>query len=164
MNKKPSAAQIAKAAPLSAQKKVRGARACNLCGEPAALGQMRLYRECSVYDRPDHDEGALLFVAGDHPACMDRVDKHPRLYAEVRGVPGTFPKLCGACIHRNGFACTHQKLKANGGDGLAIGLDPIAAMIVCIRGSGCHKPLAHALTCEGQELPGERAEAAEGAA
>lgn len=157
MKRKPTADKIVSSPPLSVFKKVKGARACNLCGEDAAVGQMRLYRECTAFDRPIDGDRALLFVAGDHKACMDRVDKHPRLYVEDRGAPGTFPRLCGGCIHRQGFVCTHQNLKANGGAGLTIGLDPIAGMVVCVRGAG--KPLAHALTCEGQELPGERAAA-----
>jgi hypothetical protein len=151
-----ASARIASTPPLSMEKKIRGARACNLCGEPAAVGQLRLYKECDKFDQPIDGERTLLFVAGDHPACMDRVDKHPRLYLERRGTPGTFPKLCGGCIYREGFRCTHPRAKINNGEGLKIGLDPAAAIVVCIRGSGCEKPLAHALDCDGQDLLGER--------
>jgi len=161
--KTPTACIVA-APPLSTSKKVRGARVCNLCAEPAGMGALRLYRECDEHDNPLPDERALLFVAADHRSCMARVDENPRLYVELRGAPGTFPKLCGSCIHRQGFACTHPKAKINGGEGLNLGLDPIAAMVVCVRATGCQRPLAHVLGCEGQELPGEREAAGAGAA
>jgi hypothetical protein len=160
---KPPAPRIADVTPLSAEKKLRGARACNLCGAPAGVGALRLFRECDERDQPLPGNHVLLFVGGDHPACMARVDQHPWLYFEIRGAPGLFPKLCGGCIHRQGFNCTHPKASINGGPGLTLRFNPIAAMVVCIRGKGCQRPLVHVLECEGQELQGEREAMASGA-
>lgn len=73
------------------------------------------------------------------------------------GNPGHFPKLCSRCTFRDGFGCTHQKLKANGGPGLTVGLDAMA-MVICVKTAhGSGRPLSRAWTCEGQMLPGDEA-------
>lgn len=66
--------------PLTRRRVIRGARACNLCGQPTKA--LHLYRECDECDRPLAGERALLFVAADHDDCMTLLNDHPRLPGE----------------------------------------------------------------------------------
>lgn len=150
---KPTLGDIRARLPIS-QYKARGTdpiRVCNLCG--LAAEQLSAWREHDEHDRPLEGPGRLVFigVGAEHGACREHLDKHPRLYAEVTGLPGTFPRLCGDCPNRKGFACSHPNLKANGGPGLKVELDNAwaANAIICGRG-GRIRPVHHALKCEGK--------------
>lgn len=152
---KPTVSAIRSAAPLSASpfRAPDPMERCNICGEPAR--EYRAWRECDDRDRPVAGAGALIFIGADHAACQKKLDAHPRLYAEERGNPGHFPRLCSRCSYRDHLGCRHPKLKANGGEGLLVHLDQMA-MIVCLKTAhGSGRPLSQALTCEGQTLPGE---------
>ena len=159
--KKPTAATIRAHVPLTVIARRDGAdpiSCCGVCGvavDPSDL-PLTVWRECGENDKPIAGHVALLFVGpgSAHAACRKRVDDHPRLYVEESGQPGHFPELCGPCIFRNGLSCGHAGLKANGGDGLAITLDRMTA-IICTRGAGCHTPVQHATKCRGRKLLGE---------
>jgi hypothetical protein len=84
---------------------------------------------------------------------MKQMEKHPRLYADERGLPGSFPRLCGPCVRRKVSSCTSPKLKSNGGAGLLIHFSGINGH-VCGRG-GCRSTIGEALTCEDQLLEQE---------
>lgn len=122
--------------------------ACNLCGAPAE--RLRAMRECDEYDRPLPGPASLLFIGERHGECRRKLDKHARLYRDDMGEPGTFPLLCGRCVHRRGFECTHPKLKQNGGPGLAVTLDgPNGFLCRRGRGRGCEPMAKNAVKCEG---------------
>lgn len=148
--KKPTQHQVLAVAPLS-EVPERGddpIRQCNVCG--LSSDSLAAWREHDERDLPLDGARFLVFIGKDHPACIKAMDKHPRLYAEVRGEPGTFPRLCGDCSLRRGLECSHPKLRANGGDGLLVNLDdPLHGAIICGRG-GRITPVNHALTCEGK--------------
>lgn len=127
--------------------------ACGICGEPAE--HLRALRECDEFDQPIPGDDGLLFVGEGHRACDKVVSDHPRLYEDTHGRPGYFPRICGPCVHRDGFACRHPDLKANGGAGLVVTM-PTAAewqgmgnVIVCGRG-GCWRPPRVATACAGR--------------
>jgi hypothetical protein len=128
-------------------------RVCNVCGkETTELGVWRAHDE---YDRPIRGSEALVFlgVGEEHKACHAKLDAHPRLFAEVAGLPGHFGLLCGPCVHRKDLRCTNPASKSNGGPGLLIEADPMSG-IVCmgrVRG-GCHAILQRVRTCAGREV------------
>src|SRR5947209_1652107 len=104
--KKPKAEDIRHAPPLS---KKSSLIACNICGLPET--NLRAWREHDEKDRPIPGPEHLVFVGYDHKKCLATMEAHPRLYAEVTGEPGTFPRLCGMCRYRSRFDCLHPKLK-----------------------------------------------------
>lgn len=156
--KKPRATDIRAARPLTRDRLLHAEAdpmaACNLCGhgprEPKE-GPLRwaVYREHDESDRPMAGDEALVFLAVQHTRCMQRLEKHPRLYVEERGNPGHFPRLCGPCEWREGTACTHPNLKVNGGSGLHVSIDYFDAILVCTRGARGRPLVRHATRCEG---------------
>lgn len=125
--------------------------ACNVCGRPSS--QLSAWRAHDEFDRPIAGVGALIFLGTDHHACRKALDRHPRLYAEERGEPGTFPLLCGPCVHRRGTVC--PLARANGGPGITVSVDRFAGggVIVCSRGA-CSHPVSRAHACSGREVSG----------
>ncbi len=92
-------------------------------------------------------------MAADHPACEKRLDAHPRLYKQERGLPGTFPLLCGPCTYRQGEACRHPDLRSNGGPGLPVRMDGPSGIVCRGRGGGGCSPIAkNAVGCKGREV------------
>jgi hypothetical protein len=146
--KKPSPTAIRAAAPLTSRRRPEVEAFACTCGEPIPDGKARAWREHDEHDRPIAGGDAIVFLADGHPGCKRELDAHPRLYAEVMGDPGTFPKLCGPCKLRQGHACSHPDLKSNGGPGLNVQIHGLPA-IVCGRG-GCHVPVKHAVECAGR--------------
>jgi hypothetical protein len=114
-----------------------------------------MWLECNEEDVIEDLESILILCRGKE--CREVLDNHPRLYVEVpwsNGGPGKFMLLCGDCEFRSGTACTHTKLKINGGDGLEVGFVwPLGgAMICCTDGSSfTFGPVANrcANGCEG---------------
>lgn len=153
---KPSPALIRGTPPLSSlRRQPVGRFVCTVCGEPDEF--LSLYREHDEHDRPTR---ALILLGGgdEHSRCQEELEAHPRLYSEEQGQPGVFPRLCGSCTKRKRASCTDPRAKANGGDGLKVGLSTVFhGVVMCHRG-GCERPIATALDCEGQELPGETGE------
>ena len=121
---------------------------CNVCGEPS--GEFKLYREGDERDRPIPGDAARVYIAVDHAECLKKLEQHPRLYTDERGVPGALPLLFGPCTRRRGTTCTSPKLKANGGDGLKINFFGFNGFI-CGRG-GCRSTVGDAASCEDQQL------------
>jgi hypothetical protein len=152
--KKPNPTAIQAATPLTALRPVPlDPRTCSVCGlsvDPDDL-PCEAWREHDENDRPIQGNSALVFLGpgAAHAACRAVLDKHPRLYARDAGWPGAFPTLCGPCVHRDGLACRHPDLFANGGNGLHISLDALRA-IVCSRGGGCHEPPKTVRACAGR--------------
>lgn len=150
--KKPKPQEIAAVDPLtkSPARQVDPILNCNICGLESA--KLRAWREHDERDKPIGGTGALVFIGGDHPSCIKAMDKHPRLYSEVRGMPGHFPALCGSCPSRTGLTCSHPDLKANGGPGLHVTLSGYGAdVIICRTGHGCHKMPTRATFCAGRK-------------
>lgn len=155
---KPTAAAIRSAESLTQEaKRFTNERTsiCEVCGvavDPADL-PLTVWREHDERDRPIAGTGAIVFLGQgrEHAACRKKLDDHPRLYSEESGAPGHFPALCGPCVHRDGLACRHPDLYANGGTGLRITLTRLAA-VICTRGAGCHSPIQQAVACEGREV------------
>ena len=150
MPRKPGPSQIAAAEPLSAlaARLADPLAACNVCGEPAV--ELAAWREHDERDVPVDGAGALVFIARDHPECVRAMERHPRLYSEEAGRPGTFPRLCGDCPRRTGRACSHPNLRANGGAGLFVELDDRLRGAILCGGRGRRiRPVNHALACEG---------------
>lgn len=155
MPRKPTAAQIEAAVPLSTIAAIAATSAgvdpiqiCNVCGKPSP--RLALWREHDERDKPTKK---LVFIDegdDDHIECRKAMEAHPRLYAEDAGLPGFFPTLCGPCRHRDGWRCRHPKLKANGGPGLLVKLDGMNG-IVCGRG-GCRSGITGARECEGRAI------------
>lgn len=152
--RKPTPAAIRRAEPLSASA-AHGAGpdfVCDVCGLP---GELAAWREHDEHDQPIAGPGATVYVANDHPACRKAVADHARLYDEIPGMPGSFPKLCGPCVHRRELGCCHPALKSNGGTGLQVQISNwLAGAIFCGRG-GQIRPPRHALACVGQSIRGE---------
>jgi len=150
---KPSRVTIGAALPIS-RYPARGVdpiAVCNVCGEPSR--ELGVWREHDERDLPLAGDAHLVFIGRDHAACQKAMEKHPRLYEEVRGAPGHFPRLCGDCVQRRGFACTDPRLTSNGGEWLTVTLSGFGVgMILCgVRGRrGCYTPLTHATKCEGR--------------
>jgi hypothetical protein len=146
---KPNVAAIRAAQPLSALPTC-GAdpiTVCNICGK--SCEQLALWREHDERDKPTKK---LVFIgtSPEHADCRKVMEKHPRLYADDRGMPGYFPLLCGPCVHRQGWRCTHADLKANGGAGLKVSLAGVNA-ILCGPG-GCRSGLREATACVGRKV------------
>lgn len=154
---KPNVAAIRAAVPLS-RLTTRGndpILVCGVCGREADPVLLQVWREHDERDQPIAGTEALVFLDGSHAACRAKLDKHPRLYAEETGAPGSFPALCGRCTKRTGLLCSDSRTKANGGEGIRVGLrDPFANAIICGR-NGRIRPVRRALDCEGHALPGE---------
>jgi hypothetical protein len=154
--KKPNVSEIMAALPLS-EVPERGPDpilCCNVCG--LGSGDLTAWQEHDERDQQLAGAQFTVFIGRDHPKCIRAMKRHPRLYAEVRGNPGTFPKLCGDCKMRNGTKCAHLDLKKNGGAGMIVKHQSLfAGAIVCIRGKGCHKPIGVAFECEGRTLLAE---------
>jgi len=155
--KKPNVAAIRAATPLTALP-TRGddpISCCNVCGQAADPVLLQVWREHDEHDRPIGGDDALVFLMGgrEHDRCRKILDEHPRLYAEEGGRPGSFPAICGACPFRSGTACTHPKLKTNGGPGLLVTLDrgAFANAIICMGGGRRYRPIHRAIKCEGRE-------------
>jgi len=153
--KKPKLNVIRDAVPLSAS--ARHGRdpdfACDVCHAPAE--QLEVWREHDEHDRPIPGTDALVYLGEGHPLCRIKLDDHPRLYAEVRGEPGSFPRLCGPCEHRDGLLCRHPDLKVNGGGGLMVHLNNgIFAHVHICGAHGRIRPLHSAIRCAGRRLRG----------
>ncbi len=135
--------------PLSADRLAR----CNVCGKPATI--FGVWRAFDEFDRaPMPGTRALVFLGDDdeHKECRAKLDAHPRLFKEEIGQPGHFPRLCGPCVHRSGFHCTHPDLKATGGEGLKVELGGLSGVRCFGRGrGGCQTILQRALSCAGRE-------------
>lgn len=132
----PTTAAIRAAEPLThaAERGTDPIMGCNICGKTAA--PLCLYVECDALDMPIEGPNALLYVGEEHPDCILVVQRHPRLYKRANGRPGTFPRLCGPCVHRRGVDCTHPDLIKNGGTGLVVSREPGPRGIVCGK-DGC---------------------------
>lgn len=143
---KPTRDQIRAADPLALRAVRDPVACCNVCARPS--DQLGAWQAHDDRDNPMPPPYSLVFVGKDHAACLKALDRHPRLYAEVRGDPGTFPLLCGPCRHRDSLACRHPDLKATGGPGLSVTLDRIPA-ILCGRG-GCRVATQTAVACAGR--------------
>ena len=89
---------------------------CQSCGEMNRA--LLLWREHDDKDIPTRTVVCLC------EKCSDQIiEPHPRLYSGIAPntpEPGAMPHLCLSCSRRHGLDCTHAKLKANGGKGLAI--------------------------------------------
>jgi hypothetical protein len=155
--KKPNRETILAAVPLSrhASRGRDPIKVCGVCGvevDPQDLASS-VWREHDDIDRPIGGNEALVFIgpSATHAACKKVLEKHPRLYAEVTGDPGCFPRLCGPCVHRDGLNCKHPNLAANGGPGLEVqlsgGFPP--GTIVCTR-RGMLQPVRNAVECAGR--------------
>ncbi len=148
MSRKPSTPTIRASAPLCPSPPADPLSACNVCGQPAE--QLDAWRTHDEHDRPIAGVDALVFLGSDHAACRTKLNAHPRLFAEVTGVPGHFPRLCGPCAYRRDTSCSHPDLKANGGAGLNVSLDNAwAAGLICIRPASA-RPVHHAVECVGR--------------
>lgn len=142
---KPTPEQILKVPPLTWGRSGDPFLACNVCGDPFDFADLSpaLYREHDEHDRPIAGDGALVFLGrgADHLACSDALTRHPRLYGEETGAPGHFPALCGECVHRRGFACTHPDLsaRATGATRRSDG-PPTARGSACLESERCPNP------------------------
>lgn len=148
--KKPTATSIAAAVPLSkaAARPADPITACNVCGHES--DSLSVWREHDEWDRPLSGTEILVFIGKDHSACIKAMEAHPRLYDEVSGDAGHFPRLCGPCEARKGLACAHPDLKTNGGPGLLVHVsDPMRGAIVC-GSRGRIRIVKHAITCAGR--------------
>ncbi len=155
MPKKPNASAIRSAPPLSSKPWHDPLIQCNVCG--AEADSLTAWRTHDERDQPLEGVDALVFIGRDHPGCIKVMENHPRLFAEERGEPGHFVKLCGGCRNRVGLDCVHPKLKSNGGPGLLVQIsDPLRGVIVC-TGRGRMNVVKHAFACDGQSLAGEPA-------
>lgn len=125
---------------------------CQLCGKSKPL---RVYEECDESDKRE----ARFLVACTGADCNRTIALHPRLYESVNNRPGSITQLCASCAHRDGLACRHPSLKANGGPGLLITLaSPFpAGVIVCVKGARGLTIPRLATACAGRQLPAEPA-------
>ena len=148
----PGASAVRAAMSLSATRPADPLSCCNVCGQPS--DSLSLWYEHDEWDQM-YTTGNLsdyfVYIGKDHPACIKKMEAHPRLYGEGRGDPGAFPRLCGPCVHRRGLACAHPDLRKNGGAGLLVNLyDPLRGAIVC-SSRGRVTVVNHALKCAGRE-------------
>lgn len=146
-------AEIAAAVPLSRWPKRPSdpMAGCNVCGQPAE--EFEIFLEHGAGDLPPPEFArlsALVFLGIGHRECYKVLEKHPRLYARVRGNPGHFPLLCGPCTNREGLECKHPDLRANGGAGLSVNLsDPLRGAILC-GSRGRITVVTRAMSCVGR--------------
>jgi hypothetical protein len=150
----PSPAEIRQAVALSKSASFKpDPRACSVCRiqvDPDDL-PCTVWSEHDQNDRPRSPPVLVFLGPGkEHEACRKAMADHPRLYVEVDGGPGSWPSLCGPCVHRYSLSCGHKDLKSNGGQGLLITLAGPDTMIVCTRNGGCHRPIRPAVRCEGR--------------
>lgn len=145
---------------------------CQACGtrgqlpgaEPPALlaVELQVWREHDDQDKP---EPLFLVLCGD--CAGRRIEKHPRLYAEVdfrSPEPGVMP-VCVLCRHREGFRCANPIAKANGGPGLRLDFPtPLEGFIDYSTGPKGGRRAGHRfvsyrgpVTCAGRELVREGA-------
>lgn len=88
--------------------------ACQCCGQ---AWDVTRYIEC---DEADRETSVAITVCDD--CARIHIEPHPRFYRELehnRPFPGAMD-CCIDCQHRDGMACQHPLLTANGGPGLAI--------------------------------------------
>lgn len=152
-------------------------RKCQLCGfESHDICEFRFWNEC---DENDKREPYNILITCKSRECFQKIEQHERLYVELawgNGEPGHFSLLCGRCPHRDGFRCTHPRLKANGGEGLTLMMDthPVNRAFVCYHtdeneyGLTCRRPKPPFTRCAGlpeddyrhcaQELPDDASE------
>lgn len=155
MKEAPKPAAIRRATPLTEMRAKDPISACTVCARPFEKweSEIMLYRECDEFDRPKPGDDALVYVGYDGScgdACERKLQDHPRLYVEEQGLPGTFPRLCGGCVYRDGLACTHRMLKANGGPGLRVVAERDTSFRIQCPDSGCHFPVRDAKKCDGR--------------
>lgn len=108
------------------------------------------------HDERDRPEPIVVILC--QRCARDLIAPHPRLYRELQAwepTPGSMP-LCVNCRFVDDLACTHPKLKANGGPGLILTMPRPTEMHVCRsprRLSGWikiyHGPVS---ACEGRQL------------
>jgi len=139
--------------------KIASFQECQLCGfRNDDICYFRMWRECDDADQPIPDK---ILITCKEGRCFQMIEDDPRLFLEIpwsQGGPGKFILLCGDCPHRQGFGCTHPKLKANGGDGLEVKFTPTpwSSAFICGDG-GCHRPPGPPATfCEGNPNPPRR--------
>lgn len=130
---------------------------CQICGhESQNICEFRMWQECDDADGPE--PGNVLIVCDKKP-CKRVLDDHERLYIEVpwsAGGPGMFMIICGSCKFREGTACKHPDLKANGGEGLEVKFGQgLANAIVCCYDEktgahSCFTPSRPAVDCAGK--------------
>jgi len=144
-------ARIRSVRPLSDYENAKSdAFVCVVCGS-SPRGLLTAYRECNERDLPERGADRVVFLCRSEK-CYRVLNAHPRLYNQVTGDPGHFPALCGTCTFREGRSCTHPDLKANGGEGLKIGLgDPFRGAICVLGRNGPLKRVLIASTCAGLE-------------
>lgn len=92
---------------------------CQSCGrtEPP----LRRWRE---HDENDQPEPIVVVLCDPCAKCL--IEPHPRLYGVMQfgePLPGTMT-ICEDCVYRDGLACLHPLLKANGGPGLPLNFPP----------------------------------------
>jgi hypothetical protein len=99
---------------------------CQSCGVVRTLdvgeGALEVWRECD-----EKDQLTTTVVVLCHGCAGRLIEPHPRLYHREppnKPIPGAIPHLCATCRHRSDLACTHPALKANGGPGLMITVEP----------------------------------------
>jgi len=121
---------------LSGQRDLNHCHACDMLGEIDCIKSDSLERWLE-HDDTDRPTATVVILCGD---CSDRlIEPHPRLYRRMmlyEPHPGCMP-LCRPCQHREGISCTHEDLKANGGQGLGLTYPTPGEAIVCSRGKGC---------------------------
>lgn len=108
----------------------RDPRFCTSCGSDRA--PLTPWREHDPHDQPIPVVILLCAVCS-----RQLIEPHARLYRALQPNepwPGCMA-LCLECTRRNGLRCTHPDLVANGGNGLAILIEPPMRMHVC-RGRG----------------------------
>lgn len=143
---KPSVTDIRARRPLTADRDPDPLECCNVCHLTSK--QLGAWREHDEWDKPVPGDGALVFIGQDHPVCLRIMENHPRLYSKEEGLPGWFPLLCGRCRHRDGLACRHPDLRANGGKGLRAEPDVVH---VCARPRSKSFTGRNWVRCEGFE-------------
>lgn len=127
---------------------------CNVCGNPS--GALVAYRAHDERDKPIEGTRALVFLGEDHPECLAKLQKHPRLFDTDMGAPGYWPALCAACTWRSGVACTNPLAKANGGAGVRVEISSMG--VVCFgRGRGGCRRMQNVVSCAGRVVRGEAA-------
>jgi hypothetical protein len=148
--KKPSSSAIMRAGYLTeySQRPADPLSRCNLCTEDCFSNPLIAYREHDEHDWPMPGNERLLFLGYEHEECERKMLAHARLYEPDAGAPGAFPRLCGPCAFRNGLACAHPALKANGGQGLRVVLEG-GGITLCTRDNGCFRSPQSATKCDG---------------